>query len=80
MTPDQILALAILVTVLAIVAMIVLAAAGYLVFRLRAGAADRGADSDAAEATPGRPYFFERIGLPEADGLADSVPEAAGAR
>ncbi|MGK7313371.1 MAG: hypothetical protein ACN0LA_14145 [Candidatus Longimicrobiales bacterium M2_2A_002] len=68
MDSSQILTITVFVIVITIVGTIALAVVGYLAFRLRDRKHPSGPELDRP---PGKPYFFERIGLPQPDDEAD---------
>ena len=63
MDSSQILTITVFVIVITIVGTIALAVVGYLAFRIRDRKHPSGPE---LERPPGTPYFFERIGLPQA--------------
>ena len=68
MDSSQILTITVFVIVITIVGTIALAVVGYLAFRLRDRKHPSGPELDRPA---GKPYFFERIGLPQPDDEAD---------
>ncbi len=70
MDSNQILTITVFVIVITIVGTIALAVVGYLAFRLRER---KHPSRPGIERHPGTPYFFERIGLPQAGDDADQV-------